>query len=170
MDKLALKDIFARMWKQKEEEGHTEGPARTGAGLVLIVDDSRTVVRALQLMLERDGYVTLSGFDGQEAVALAKRHRPDLIVMDVVMPRMNGFEATRAILNDPETKSIPVMLMSGIEQPGDERWGIRLGAKAFLAKPFKKEDFLAKVRAVIALAQRTEALAAQAMSFDVEKV
>jgi twitching motility two-component system response regulator PilH len=155
MDKLALKDVFARMWKHAQEE-----PPRAPAGVdaaVLIVDDSRTIVRALQLMLEREGYLTLTAADGVQAVALAKRHQPDLILMDIVMPRMNGFEATRALVNDVETKTIPIIMISGTENPSDQVWGLRLGAKGFLAKPIPRDVLLAKVRAVLAMARRLEA-------------
>jgi twitching motility two-component system response regulator PilH len=108
-------------------------------------------------MLEREGYLTLTAADGVQAVALAKRHKPDLILMDIVMPRMNGFEATRALVNDSETRTIPIIMISGTESPSDQVWGLRLGAKGFLAKPIPREVLLAKVRAVLAVARRSEA-------------
>jgi twitching motility two-component system response regulator PilH len=76
--------------------------------------------------------------------------------MDVVMPNMNGFEATRALVNDPETAAIPVIMMSGTEQISDRVWGLRLGAKGFLAKPISREDLLGKVGSVVAVARRTQ--------------
>jgi twitching motility two-component system response regulator PilH len=158
MDKLALKNIFTRMVAYKDEQP----PAPTQATLVpkgatvLIVDDSRTIVHALQLILERDGYLTFTAADGAQAIAVTKRQRPDVILMDVVMPNMNGFEATRALVNDPETAAIPVIMMSGTEQVSDRVWGIRLGAKGFLAKPINKEELLGKIGSVIAVARRTQ--------------
>lgn len=155
MEKLALKDIFARMVANKAEQPRTEEPRAKDAA-VLIVDDSRTIVRALQLILERAGYLTYSAVDGIQAISLARRQRPDAILMDVVMPIMNGFEATRVLVNDPQTASIPVIMMSGTEQLSDRVWGTRLGAKGFIAKPFAKDDVLAKIGAVIAVARRAQ--------------
>lgn len=154
MDKLALKNIFTRMLAHKDEQSLTPvQPTKDAA--VLIVDDSRTIVRALQLMLEREGYLVYSAVDGIQAIAMTKRQRPDVVLMDVVMPNMNGFEATRALVNDPETAAIPVIMMSGTEQVSERAWGIRLGAKGFLAKPINKEELLGKIRSVIAVARRT---------------
>ena len=154
MDKLALKHILGRMWRQKEETA-TSTPATADAA-VLIVDDSRTVLRVFALMLEREGYLTIPAVDGQQAISLAKRHQPDLILMDIVMPRMNGFEATRILVNDPETKRIPIVMVSGSNLPSDQIWGMRLGAKGFLTKPVSRDALLAKVRAVLAHARRAE--------------
>jgi twitching motility two-component system response regulator PilH len=160
MDKLALKDIFARMLGHKEDDRPRDEIAPTDA-VVMVVDDSRTMVRALQIMLEREGYATLAAFDGQQAVEMAKLQKPDCVIMDIVMPKMNGFEATRAILNNPETKAIPVIMVSGTEMPSDQVWGMRLGAKGFLAKPIRREDLVAKVRSVITIARRAQARAVQ---------
>lgn len=155
MDRLALKNIFTRMVTHREEKSPPSGQQINDAA-VLIVDDSRTIVYALQLMLERNGYLTYTAADGIQAIAMTKRHRPDLVLMDVVMPNMNGFEATRSLVNDPETSAIPVIMMSGTEQVSDRVWGIRLGAKGFLAKPINKDELLGKVRSVIALARRKQ--------------
>lgn len=156
MDKLALKNIFTRMLAHKDEQSLTPPAQPTKDAAVLIVDDSRTIVRALQLMLEREGYLTYSAVDGAQAIAMAKRQRPDVVLMDVVMPNMNGFEATRLLVSDPETTAIPVIMMSGTELVSDRVWGIRLGAKGFLAKPINKEELLGKVRSVIAVARRMQ--------------
>jgi len=151
MDRLVLKNIFARMTAHRSDQ--PEASAAQGAS-VLIVDDSRTVVRALQLLLEREGYLTYSAFDGNQAIALTRRHKPDVVLMDIVMPNMNGFEATRVLVNDPETADVPIIMVSGTESPADRIWGLRLGAKGFLAKPINKDDLLAKVRITIASARR----------------
>lgn len=155
MEKLALKEIFARMIAQKAEQAPTAEPQAKDAA-ILIVDDSRTIVRALQLILERAGYITYTAADGIQAISLARRQRPDAILMDVVMPVMNGFEATRVLVNDPQTSSIPVIMMSGTEQVSDRVWGTRLGAKGFIAKPFEKNDLLVKLESVITMARRAQ--------------
>jgi len=153
MDKLALRDRLARMiaHKSSSEPAQTSG-AKDAA--ILIVDDSRTIVRAIQLILEREGYLTFSAFDGEQAVALARKHKPDAVLMDIVMPVMNGFEATRTLTNDPATAGIPIIMVSGTEQVSDRAWGLRLGAQRFLAKPLHKNELLARVRSVIAVARR----------------
>lgn len=155
MEKLALRDIFARMVAHKSElPANDVPPARDAA--VLIVDDSRTVVRALQLFLERDGYLTFTASDGAQAIPIAKRHHPDLILMDVVMPVMNGFEAVRALARDPDTAAIPVIMVSGTEQLAERVWGARLGAKGFIAKPVARDELLLKVRSAIAVSRRAQ--------------
>jgi twitching motility two-component system response regulator PilH len=167
MEKLALKDIFARMVAHKDTPP-APGGERAKDAAVLIADDSRTIVRGLQLILEREGYVTYSAFDGAQAIALARRHRPDLILMDIVMPNMNGFEATRVLVNDPETAAIPIVVVSGVEQPGDRVWGLRLGAKGFLAKPINKDELLARVKSVIAVARRAQGREQPALATETE--
>lgn len=157
MDKLALKHVLGRMWRQKEE-APSSVPSGTDTS-VLIVDDSRTILHVFALMLEREGYLTITAADGAQAVVLAKRHKPNLILMDIVMPVMNGFEATRILMNDPETKTIPIVMVSGTNLPSDRVWSRRLGAKGFLAKPVARDVLLAKVRSVLALARHAEASA-----------
>jgi twitching motility two-component system response regulator PilH len=156
VEKLALKDIFARMATHRDDASRTDTPPAKDMA-VLVVDDSRTAVHALQLLLERAGYLIFTAGDGLQAIAAAKRHRPDLILMDIVMPVMNGFEATRALASDPETAAIPVIMVSGSEQAAERLWGARLGAKGFLAKPFNRDELLAKVQTVIAVARRAQA-------------
>ena len=146
------KNFFARVW------GHHQPGAPTGTNsrnaTILVVDDSRTIAIALQRILENDGYLTLTAFDGVEAVGLAARYRPDLILMDIVMPRMNGFEATRTILANELTRHTPVVIISGNDQPSDRIWGSRLGAKGFLAKPIGRRELLAKVQETLLHAKR----------------
>lgn len=155
MDQVVNKNFLARMWKQKEQTPS----AATGShvGTVLIVDDSRTIVHALQMLLVRAGYSTLPAYDGVQAVEMAKRHMPDMILMDIVMPNMNGFEATRTLKADPHTRQIPIIIISGTDQVSDRMWGTRLGARAFLSKPINKTDLLAKIGALMAQGNRSAA-------------
>lgn len=160
MQDLARKSLFARIWKQKDDE-----PAAASAdyGSILIADDSRTVVHALKLILERAGYEIVTAGDGAQAVDRARTHQPDLILMDIVMPVMNGFEAMRALKNAPATAAIPVVCISG-EQQSDRAWGARLGVKGFLSKPISKEQLLLMVRFVLAQARKERDLAARERS------
>ncbi len=151
------KNFFSRMW------GHnTPGSPTTGNNsrntTVLVADDSRTITIALQRILESDGYLTIAAFDGAEAVELAKRYRPDLILMDIVMPRINGFEATRTILSNELTQHTPIIIISGNDQQSDRIWGSRLGARGFLAKPIGKRELLAKVQETLMQTKRESIL------------
>lgn len=146
MNELALKHMLARIWKHKNEDEPT--PVPTDAGKVLVADDSRTIVHALTLMLGRAGFRTLAAFDGGEAVDIARRELPDLILMDIVMPVMNGFEAMRRLKADAATQAIPIIVITG-DQQSDRTWGARLGAAGFLTKPVAKEELLLMARFLI---------------------
>jgi twitching motility two-component system response regulator PilH len=149
MDKVALKHFIAGIWKEREAEGPQEQDFHKGA-TVLIVDDSRTIVHALKFMLERFGYYTVTAYDGEQGMEAANKWDPDIILMDIVMPIKNGFETIRALARNPETKNIPVIMMSGNDRPSDRMWGARLGAKGFLAKPIRMDDLLPKIKTVLA--------------------
>lgn len=114
---------------------------------ILVVDDSKTIQVVLTRMLAQYGYQTLSAYDGQRAVELTREHKPALVLMDVVMPGMNGFQATREIRKDldPEVSAIPVIIMSGNAQPTEEFWSIKIKANGFIAKPFSDEDLLGRI-------------------------
>lgn len=152
MDQIVNKNFLARMWKQ-QEHAPSAAPG-SPAGTVLVVDDSRTIVHALQMLLVRAGYSTMPAYDGVQAVELAKRHMPDMILMDIVMPNMNGFEATRTLKADPHTRHIPIIIISGTDQISDRMWGTRLGARAFLSKPINKDELLAKISALMTQGNR----------------
>lgn len=117
---------------------------------ILIIDDSPTEVFAFKRMLEEHGYETCSAFNAQDGLAKAKEEKPDLILMDVVMPGMNGFQATRKLSKDPETAAIPVIMITTKDQETDRIWGLRQGARDYVVKPPVEAEFLAKIRAQIA--------------------
>ncbi len=112
---------------------------------ILVVDDSLTQRLILSAMLEAEGYKVVTANDGVEAVTKAKSELPDLIIMDVVMPNLNGFQATRAITNDETTWHIPVILLTSKDMESDRIWGLRQGATAFLHKPVEPEALIAMV-------------------------
>ena len=107
---------------------------------ILIVDDSPTQLIGIQRIVEKLGHQTLTAEDGAAGVALAKAELPDLILMDVVMPNLNGFQATRSINRDATTQHIPVILVTTKDQDTDRMWGMRQGARAYLTKPFAEAD------------------------------
>lgn len=105
---------------------------------ILIVDDSPSQQLGMKRIIEKLGHQALTADDGAAGVALAKSEKPDLVLMDVVMPNLNGFQATRQISKDPETAHIPVVLVTTKDQETDKVWGMRQGAKAYLTKPFNE--------------------------------
>ena len=118
--------------------------------LVLIVDDSPTDVHVMQTALERSGFTTAAAADGGEAIRKARELRPDLILMDIVMPGVNGFQATRELANDPETRTIPVIMISSKSQESDRVWGLRQGAVDYLVKPVSAEQLVRTAQAALA--------------------
>ena len=116
---------------------------------ILIVDDSPTEIHVLKTMLEKAGHQTLIAGNAEEGIAKVKSEKPDLILMDVVMPGTNGFQATREITKDPETAHIPVIIVTTKDQETDKVWGLRQGAKDYLVKPVQEADLLAKIKVVI---------------------
>ncbi|MDG6348225.1 twitching motility response regulator PilH [Luteimonas sp. 8-5] len=107
---------------------------------ILIVDDSPSQLMGIRRIVEKLGHEALTAEDGAAGVEAAKRELPDLILMDVVMPNLNGFQATRSISREPTTKHIPVILVTTKDQETDRMWGMRQGARAYLTKPFSEEE------------------------------
>lgn len=118
--------------------------------LILIVDDSPTEVHVMKRALERGGYTTAVAGDGQEGVRLAREIHPDLIFMDIVMPGMNGYQATRTLVNDPDTRTIPIVMVSSKGQETDRIWGLRQGAVDYMVKPVSPDQLVEKAQATLA--------------------
>lgn len=116
---------------------------------ILIVDDSPTEVHVLSGILQKHGHEVASAADGEKGVAAVREMKPDLVLMDVVMPGMNGFQATRQLTKDPETAHIPVIIVTTKDQETDRVWGLRQGAKDYVTKPVAEADLLAKIAAVL---------------------
>lgn len=115
---------------------------------ILVVDDSATERYFLTQVLTKNGYQVIVAQNGEEGVAKAKQEKPDLIVMDVVMPGINGFQATRTISKDEETKHIPIILCTSKGQETDKIWGLRQGATGYLVKPVDQNELLQKISAL----------------------
>jgi twitching motility two-component system response regulator PilH len=118
--------------------------------LILIVDDSPTEVHVMQRALEKHGYKTAVAGDGAEGVRLAREIHPDLIFMDIVMPGMNGYQATRTLTNDPTTSAIPIVMVTSKGQETDKIWGLRQGAIDYMVKPVSPADLVAKAQSTLA--------------------
>lgn len=109
---------------------------------ILIVDDSQTEMYKLTDMLKRHGYEVLQAVNGADGVALARLEKPDAVLMDIVMPGLNGFQATRQLTKDPETSAIPVVVVTTKDQETDMVWATRQGAKGYLTKPVDEEKLI----------------------------
>jgi len=118
--------------------------------VVLIIDDSPTELHLFQNTLEKAGFKTLVADSGEEGLKTAKTARPDCILMDVVMPGMNGFQATRKLTKDPMTADIPVIMITGKDQETDKIWGMRQGAVEYLVKPVADKDLVSMINTVVA--------------------
>lgn len=114
--------------------------------IILIIDDSPTEVLVFKRLLEREGYTVLSAHSAEEGLSEARTKKPDLVLMDVVMPGMDGFRATRKLTRDPLTKSIPVIMITTKDQETDRIWGLRQGARDYVVKPPDETAFLQTVR------------------------
>ena len=107
---------------------------------ILIVDDSPSQLLGIQRIVEKLGHESITAEDGAAGVEVAKRELPDMVLMDVVMPNLNGFQATRTLSREATTKHIPVILVTTKDQDTDRMWGLRQGAKAYITKPFSETE------------------------------
>tara|TARA_R110001599_G_scaffold64023_3_gene179115 strand:- start:754952 stop:755317 length:366 start_codon:yes stop_codon:yes gene_type:complete len=112
---------------------------------ILIVDDSPTERYFLTDILVKNGFTVSTAENGEEALTKIKADRPDLILMDVVMPGQNGFQITRAIARDPETENVPIFICTSKGQETDRIWGLRQGARDYLVKPVDPGELLSKI-------------------------
>jgi len=118
---------------------------------VMVVDDSPTDKEFLKQILTRAGHYVLEAGTGHDALALVRQQKPDCVVMDVVMPGMNGFQATRMLTKDPLTASIPVIVVSSKSQETDRLWALRQGAREYIVKPVKEAELVGKIQSVLGI-------------------
>ena len=107
---------------------------------ILIVDDSPSQLLGIQRIVEKLGHESITAEDGAAGVEVAKRELPDMVLMDVVMPNLNGFQATRTLKREASTSHIPVILVTTKDQETDKVWGMRQGARGYLTKPFTEGE------------------------------
>ncbi|MEK8044959.1 response regulator [Ideonella margarita] len=115
---------------------------------ILLVDDSKTELHVLTEMLTKRGFAVRTAESGEEALRRLAELKPDLILMDVVMPGTNGFQLTRTITRDPRYAGVPVIMCTSKNQETDRVWGMRQGAKDYVVKPVSAEDLMAKIAAL----------------------
>ena len=120
---------------------------------ILIVDDSPSQLLGIQRLVEKIGHESMTAEDGTNGIELARQAQPDLVLMDVVMPNLNGFQATRMLCRDPATQHIPVVLVTTKDQDTDRMWGLRQGAKAYLTKPFGEAELAEVIDRLLPVAE-----------------
>ena len=140
------------MSKAKTEQKQDNTPA------VLVVDDNQQNLELLQAYLEDLDCQTIPAHDGHEALEIIAKNPPDLILLDVMMPRMSGFEVCRRIKNDPKTSDIPVIMVTALNEFGDIERGIDSGTDDFLSKPVNKLELLTRVKTMLKLKDLTDKL------------
>jgi twitching motility two-component system response regulator PilH len=116
---------------------------------IFIVDDSPTEIHVLKAMLEKNGHEVESADNAESGIEQITAKQPDLILMDVVMPGMNGFQATRALTKAPETQNIPIIIVTTKDQETDKMWGLRQGAKDYITKPVDEVVLNDKLNALL---------------------
>ncbi len=117
---------------------------------ILIIDDSPTDIRVFSTLLERAGHQVIAVSSAEEGIERARAEPPHLIIMDVIMPGMNGFQATRTLTRDPLTANVPIVMITTKSMETDRVWGMRQGAKAFITKPVNEKDLLACINDLLA--------------------
>jgi len=116
---------------------------------ILIVEDSQTERQVLRKMLENGGHLVIAATDGLEGIAMARQNKPELILMDVVMPGQNGFQTTRQLSRDPRTQQIPIIIVTTKDQETDRVWAKRQGASDYLVKPVSEKQLLPIINSLL---------------------
>ncbi|HEX9021838.1 MAG TPA: response regulator [Nitrospirota bacterium] len=116
---------------------------------ILVADDSMAELQIFRQALQPTGHTIITALDGEAAEAKARSDKVDLIILDVIMPKKNGFQVCRDIKSDEKLKSIPVIMVTSKDQESDKFWGMKQGADEYLTKPFKAEDLLKAVKKYI---------------------
>ena len=116
---------------------------------ILIIDDSQTDTAVFTSMLERNGHQVITAETAEAGIEACRRELPDLILMDVIMPGMSGFQATRMLSRDAATSAIPIIIVSSKNMETDRVWGLRQGAKDYLVKPPAERDLITRINALL---------------------
>ena len=116
---------------------------------ILLIEDSPTEAAVMSQLLERNGHQVTTSGNAEDGIAAARRDKPDLVLMDVVLPGMNGFQATRALSRDADTSHIPVLIVSTKNLDTDKMWGLRQGAKDYIVKPPREEELISRINELL---------------------
>ncbi len=118
---------------------------------ILIVDDEVYILHILDFSLGAEGFEVITAADGEEALEKARTEKPDLVVLDVMMPKVDGFEACRRLKNDPETRELPVILLTAKGREVDRKMGIEVGADDYMVKPFSPSKLIQKIESFLSV-------------------
>jgi len=116
---------------------------------ILVVDDDKQIARLVQSYLEKAGYTILTAYDGEDAMRVIRRERPDLIVLDLMLPKRDGYEITKWLRADQALSATPILMLTARVEDGDKILGLELGADDYLTKPFNPREVVARVRAIL---------------------
>jgi len=116
---------------------------------ILIVDDEQDIVELVSYNLEKEGFKTVKAFDGEAALKMVKTQKPDLIILDLMLPKMNGLDVCRAIRGNPETASVPIIMLTAKGDEVDKIIGLEIGADDYITKPFSVKELIARVRSIL---------------------
>src|SRR5262245_46067271 len=122
---------------------------RQRLGRVLLVEDGGDVAELIRYNLSKEGYDVVLTSNGNDALRLAREHRPDVLLLDIMVPQLNGWEVCRRLKKDPELAAIPVIMVSGRVEEGDKVLGFEVGADDYVTKPFSPRELIARIRAVL---------------------
>jgi len=142
---FTIKSIFGGGENETDRRGE-ERVRLPEEATILIIDDSPTAIAVLSKTLEPTGYTLISAENAEEGIEIAKSELPDIILMDVIMPGLNGFQATRILRKEASTSEIPIIIISGSEQATEKFWGMRVGANGFLSKPAERKELFHLLR------------------------
>jgi twitching motility two-component system response regulator PilH len=141
--------VYSYLHHKFKVAGQATGSREEEMARIMVVDDSPADVQNMKAILQKGGHEVIEVQSGQDAITRAKADKPNCIVMDVVMPGVNGFQATRSISKDPETSNIPIIVVSAKNQETDRVWALRQGAKEYIVKPVKDTELLAKIKQLL---------------------
>ncbi|QOW19121.1 response regulator [Lysobacter ciconiae] len=116
---------------------------------ILLIEDSPTDTAVLTQLLERNGHEVLVSGNAEDGIEMCRREQPDLVLMDVILPGMNGFQATRALSRDEKTSTIPVLIVSTKGMETDKAWGLRQGARDYIVKPPREDELIARINELL---------------------
>ena len=116
---------------------------------ILVVDDEVELIKAIQIRLEQAGYEALFAYDGQQGLEKAHKEKPDLIILDLMLPKMDGYKVCALLKKDTKYTKIPIIMLTARAQETDEKLGLELGADAYITKPFQHEVVVAKIKELL---------------------
>jgi len=125
-------------------------------GKILVVDDEIYIVHILDFSLGIEGYEVMTALDGEQALAKVEQDKPDLIVLDIMMPKLDGYETCKALKSNPGTKDIPVILLSAKGRNVDQKVGFEVGADDYITKPFSPRKLVERINAILGQTSRTD--------------